>query len=118
MDTSTFTHFCRAKREDVLQHLAPRGLILIPDSVDVEISRGRERGYDLPDIDSLQADACGPGYHYNTNSYLLIESKEHMRDIRKLRSPDEWDAVALTFAEPVAERRKPAPAARVGGWMS
>ena len=53
MDTSTFTHFCRAKREDVLQHLAPRGLILIPDSVDVEISRGRERGYDLPDIDSL-----------------------------------------------------------------
>ncbi|WP_298808454.1 hypothetical protein [uncultured Gordonia sp.] len=53
MDTSTFTHFCRAKREDVLQQLAPRGLILIPDSVDVEISRGRERGYDLPDIDSL-----------------------------------------------------------------
>lgn len=75
-------------------------------------------GADIPDIDSLQADACGPGYHYNTNSYLLIESKEHMRDIRKLRSPDEWDAVALTFAEPVAERRKPAPAARVGGWMS
>jgi len=74
-------------------------------------------GADIPDIDSLQADACGPGYHYNTNSYLLIESKEHMSDIRKLRSPDEWDAVALTFAEPVAERRKPAPAARVGGWM-
>lgn len=59
-------------------------------------------GADIPDDDSLQADACGPGYHYNTNSYLLIESKEHMRDVRKLRSPDEWDAVALTFAEPVA----------------
>lgn len=60
-------------------------------------------GADIPDSDSLQADACGPGYHYNANSYLLIESKEHMRDVRKLRSPDEWDAVALTFAEPVAE---------------
>jgi hypothetical protein len=60
-------------------------------------------GADIPDQDSLQADACGPGYHYNTNSYLLIESKEHMRDIRKIRSPDEWDAVALTFAEPVAD---------------
>lgn len=59
-------------------------------------------GADIPDQDSLQADACGPGYHYNTNSYLLLESKEHMRDVRKLRSPDEWDAVALTFAEPVA----------------
>ncbi len=60
-------------------------------------------GADIPDTDSLQSDACAPGYHYNTNSYLLIESKEHMRDVRKIRSPDEWDAVALTFAEPVAD---------------
>lgn len=61
-------------------------------------------GADIPDSDSLQADACGPGYHYNSNSYLLLESKEHMRDVRKVRSPDEWDAVVLTFAEPVAPR--------------
>jgi hypothetical protein len=60
-------------------------------------------GAQIPDSDSLQADACAPGYHYNANSYLLIESKEHMRDVRKVRSPDEWDAVALTFAEPVAD---------------
>jgi hypothetical protein len=60
-------------------------------------------GADIPDTDSLQADACGPSYHYNANSYLLIESKEHMRDIRKVRSPDEWDAVALTFADAVAD---------------
>jgi len=31
---------------------------------------------------------------------LLLESKEHMRQ-RGIRSPDEWDAIALTFAEPV-----------------
>lgn len=62
-------------------------------------------GADIPDSDSLQADACGPGYHYNANSYLLLESKEHMRQVRKLRSPDEWDAVALTFAEPVSNGR-------------
>jgi hypothetical protein len=66
-------------------------------------------GADIPDQDSLQADACGPGYHYNANSYLLLESKEHMRDVRKLRSPDEWDSVALTFAEPVAESSAYAP---------
>ena len=59
-------------------------------------------GADIPDVDSLQTDACGPAYHYNANSYLLIESKEHMR-ARGVRSPDEWDAVALTFAEPVAD---------------
>ena len=59
-------------------------------------------GASVPDDDSLQADACSPGYHYNSNSYLLIESKEQMRK-RGVRSPDEWDAVALTFAEPVNE---------------
>jgi hypothetical protein len=75
-------------------------------------------GADIPDEDSLQADACGPGYHYNANSYLLIESKEHMRDVRKVRSPDEWDAVALTFAEPVGadETSHVSPLQARGGW--
>lgn len=79
-------------------------------------------GADIPDLDSLQADACGPGYHYNANSYLQLESKEHMRDVRKVRSPDEWDAIALTFAEPVAEPvKRPAEekyyGGGSGGWM-
>jgi hypothetical protein len=59
-------------------------------------------GVDIPDTDSLQADACAPGYGYDTNQRLLLESKEKMR-ARGVRSPDEWDAVALTFAEPVRE---------------
>ena len=58
-------------------------------------------GARLPDRDSLQADACGPTYSYDSNSRLKLESKEHMR-ARGAKSPDEWDAVALTFAEPVA----------------
>lgn len=62
-------------------------------------------GADIPDSDALQADACGPGYKYDVNQRLLLESKEHMRE-RGVRSPDEWDAVALTFAEPVAEPRE------------
>lgn len=75
-------------------------------------------GADIPDDDGLQADACGPGYHYDTNQRLLIEAKEHMR-ARGVRSPDEWDAVALTFAEPVAERRRTARPAYSGArsWM-
>ena len=60
-------------------------------------------GVDIPDLDSLQADACGPGYHYDSNQRLLLESKEQMR-APGVRSPDEWDAVALTFAEPVSPR--------------
>jgi hypothetical protein len=59
-------------------------------------------GADIPDLNSLQADACGPGYSYDVNQRLQLESKEHMR-ARGIRSPDIWDAIALTFAEPVHE---------------
>lgn len=57
-------------------------------------------GADIPDRDSLQADACGPSYKYDINQRVLLESKEDMRK-RGLRSPDEWDSIVLTFAEPV-----------------
>lgn len=74
-------------------------------------------GADLPDLDSLQSDACGPGYSYDINQRLLLESKEHMR-ARGVRSPDEWDAIALTFAEPVHEEVAQAPRERRrGSWQ-
>jgi hypothetical protein len=57
-------------------------------------------GVNIPDSDSLQADACAPTYHYDSGTRLLLERKEDMRR-RGVPSPDEWDAVALTFAEPV-----------------
>jgi hypothetical protein len=83
----------------------------------------QEGGADIPDLDSLQTDACAPEYHYHPVSQkLVLESKEHMRSVRKVRSPDEWDAIALTFAEPVGKKTQP-PKARQGhasgegGWM-
>lgn len=63
-------------------------------------------GVDIPDEDPLQADACAPGYKYDSLTRVLLESKEDIRK-RGLRSPDEWDAVVLTFAEPVVELRIP-----------
>jgi hypothetical protein len=57
-------------------------------------------GAQIPDSDSLQADACGPSYKYDSNTRLQLEKKEDMRR-REVPSPDEWDAVALTFAKPV-----------------
>lgn len=88
----------------------------------------QEGGADIPDVDSLQTDACGPGYSYDaTSQQLMLESKEHMMKTRRLRSPDEWDAIALTFAEPVKEkvinRGHASNAKRVGGgsgsgWMA
>ena len=59
----------------------------------------------LPDLDSLQTDACAPSYTYNNYGQLVIESKKDIK-ARGMRSPDEWDAIALTFAEPVAPPKK------------
>lgn len=80
-------------------------------------------GVDLPDEDALQADACGPGYRYDMNQHLILESKEQMRK-RGVRSPDVWDAIALTFAAPVEpkrqrERQRPARnrMASANSWM-
>ena len=57
-------------------------------------------GAALPDRDSLQADAYASSYRYDSHTRLALERKEDMRR-RNVPSPDEWDAVALTFAEPV-----------------
>lgn len=83
-------------------------------------------GADLPDLDSLQADAAGPRFSYRSSDQgLILESKEQMR-ARGVRSPDEWDAIALTFAEPVKDRppRPPPRPTRIQaggdqsqGWM-
>lgn len=53
------------------------------------------------DDDRLGTDLVGPGYHLNSKSQLVIESKDSMRK-RNIASPDDGDALALTFARPVA----------------
>jgi hypothetical protein len=55
----------------------------------------------IPDSDTLHGDLTGPRYTYDSSSRVRLERKEDMRR-RGLRSPDEGDALALTFAHPVA----------------
>ena len=54
----------------------------------------------IPDLDSLHADLCGIRYKISSNSQLVLEKKEDMKK-RGIRSPDEADALALTFALPL-----------------
>lgn len=63
----------------------------------------QEGGADIPDSDALQADLCGPGYRYDMQQRYVLESKESMIK-RGVRSPDEGDALALTFAAPVFDK--------------
>jgi hypothetical protein len=53
------------------------------------------------DDEKLALDLGSPGAHIRPNGQLVIESKESMQK-RGLTSPDDGDALALTFAQPVA----------------
>ena len=77
---------------------------------------------DIPDDNSLHQDLCAPTYKYTSSRQIKLEPKEDMAS-RGLRSPDEGDALALTFAYPVRgesktrERYKPEPK-RATTWLS
>lgn len=64
-----------------------------------------ERG-SIPDTQELRDDLIGPEYAYNADQAIQLEKKEHMK-ARGLASPDEADALALTFAEDVAPKVTP-----------
>lgn len=50
MDTSTYTHICRAGHADIIEKLAPGGVVLIPHEVSLEIERGRENYPGIPAV--------------------------------------------------------------------
>jgi hypothetical protein len=81
--------------------------------------------FKLPDSNSLQADLVSCGFKYDSAGRIVLESKQDMRR-RGVPSPDEGDAVALTFAGPagrVVQERKSEPRSlhygyhRGGTWM-
>ena len=55
----------------------------------------------LPADAELRADLCGVEYGFNARGEIQLEKKEDMKK-RGLASPDLGDALALTFAHPVA----------------
>jgi hypothetical protein len=57
----------------------------------------------IPDSDTLHADLCGVTYKFDSKTRLILERKEDMKK-RGLRSPDEADALALTFSFPVGTK--------------
>lgn len=55
----------------------------------------------ISDEQRLETDLTGPGFRHNGRDQLVLESKEDMAK-RGLASPDDGDALALTFARSVA----------------
>lgn len=60
---------------------------------------------DIPDDNILYEDLIGRQYGYNIQMLLQLERKEDMKK-RGLPSPDDADALALTFAQPVPMKRE------------
>lgn len=61
----------------------------------------------IPDHQGLADDLIGPEYGFDAQQAIMLEKKEHMK-ARGLPSPDDGDALACTFAEPVLPRPMPA----------
>ncbi len=55
----------------------------------------------IQEDEKLALDLVDPGYHINRSKLWVLESKAHMQ-MRGPASPDDGDALALTFAQPVA----------------
>ena len=55
--------------------------------------------------EKMAMDLAGPGYHINRSNLLVLESKADMQK-RGQASPDDGDALALTFAQAVAPAEK------------
>jgi hypothetical protein len=60
----------------------------------------------IPDEQGLEDDLVGPEYGFNGDQAVMLEEKKHMK-ARGLASPDDADALACTFAEPVQPRELP-----------
>jgi hypothetical protein len=62
----------------------------------------------------LETDLTAPGYHADKQDRLVLESKENMKR-RGIDSPDDGDALAMTFAQPVAPRQQQSGSAGSAG---
>ena len=60
-------------------------------------------GVRIPPDASLEVELTGVEYKHDHNNAILLEKKEEMKK-RGLKSPDRADALALTFAYPVAPK--------------
>lgn len=62
----------------------------------------------IPDDDELHGALCSLGFKYRSNGQLLIESKDDLR-ARGMPSPDEADALSLTFSSGIYGMEVAAP---------
>ena len=83
----------RAIRDDKFYNLRAEMWVKVRDWL--------KTGPDIPDDQQLKDDLIGPEYGFDAKNRIQLEKKEDMKK-RGLASPDCADALAMTFARPVA----------------
>lgn len=68
-----------------------------------ELKKWLEDGGAIPNEPHLIDDLCSPEIYFQPNGKKILESKKDMKT-RGLASPDDGDALALTFAMPVSKK--------------
>jgi len=81
-----------------------------------KLREGLQAGLAIPDEPGLEAELTSPEYGHNGRDQLALEKKSEIKK-RIGISPDEADALALTYAMPVM-RVQHAPGASPGGLIS
>jgi hypothetical protein len=70
-----------------------------------EMKEWLKSGGAIPDDRKLRDDLVTPYYDYHRGTgKMKLESKQAIKKVRKMPSPDRADALALTFAYPVRKR--------------
>jgi len=76
IDTSAYTHLCRAGHEEIIGRLAPGGWVVVPDAVNLEIEAGRAGYPGIPavaDVDWAQVTVLT-----DNEVWTQLEVKAHM----------------------------------------
>lgn len=80
-----------------------------------EMAEWLRLGGSLPQGELLQADLCAPTYGYTSRGTKILEAKDKIKE-RIGRSPDLGDALALTFAAPVAPKVDSVVSRQLNNW--
>jgi hypothetical protein len=74
-------------------------------------------GMEIPDEPEVEDDLTGTEYGFTNTGQIILEKKEHMK-ARGLKSPDNGDALAMTFSVRVAPKKKQEPKPRTQDYGS
>ncbi|WP_454295715.1 hypothetical protein [Salana multivorans] len=123
-DTSVFTHLARAGHLDILEHLSPGGVLLVPDVVDTEIQRGREGYSGIPDTASLPWVELAVLDHEEESTLAVVKaalggtSREHLGECAVIAVAKHRSCVAVLDDRPArAQARVHGVTCRTTLWL-